>query len=66
MSQGKYTHISFEERVVIENRLKSGESLRRILSAHFASRTLESTSTISFNRYIGVKQVYPHVFRIIR
>ena len=30
MSLDKYAHISFEERVVIENRLESGESLRKI------------------------------------
>lgn len=30
MSQSKYTQLSFEERVIIENRLKNGESLRNI------------------------------------
>lgn len=33
MSQKKYTHISFEERVVIENRLKNNESLRSIATS---------------------------------
>ena len=46
MSQGKYTHISFEERVVIENRLKSGESLRsapnHLITALLRSRSSES------------------------
>lgn len=30
MPQSKYTQLSFEERVIIENRLKNGESLRNI------------------------------------
>lgn len=33
MSHSKYTHISFEERVVIENRFKNGESLRGIAAS---------------------------------
>ena len=54
MSQGKYTHISFEERVVIENRLKSGESLRRI--ARCLDRTASSLSRELIRNGIKVKR----------
>ena len=33
MSHSKYTHISLEERVVIENRLKNGEGIVRIATS---------------------------------
>ena len=54
MSQGKYTHISFEERVVIENRLKSGESLRRI--ARYLDCTVSSLSRELIRNGIKVKR----------
>ena len=54
MSQGKYTHISFEERVVIENRLKSGESLRRI--ARCLDRTASSLSRELTRNGIKIKR----------